>query len=183
LVKVDEMTRRKVADFPSEFLQAWELASRGLLELSFPTKGKAMNFRQQLHAFRKEFLRENGQAACALWFTYDLVVEPDQSLGSSNSAEVHSWLIKCSKLDWKNQVNSQAKAEGLSLPTLPPPQIIAPSPLIPPGIPRDPMWGQTPDGKPLLNTGPVHVPTHEENEAAKDALSRGLEKLGFGSKQ
>jgi len=111
------MTKRKrtAADFPPEFLDAWELAAKGELRLDFESAGKAKNFRQQLHAFRKALVDENGQGPFAHWWNYDLVIE-----GTS---------IICRQLEWKKQIRA-AKL-------LPSPKIQNPAPIVPASLEED----------------------------------------------
>lgn len=164
--------KRKVADFPEEFLAAWALAAQGQLTLNFPTDGKAMNYRQQLHAFRKAFVQENGQASCAAWFAYDLVIAREPS---------GSWQIICGLSDTKKQIRDQIAAAGNPHITMPHAKIKAPAKILPPGL----MFGQRPDGSALLNDAVPPVSPEEAAEAQEvlhDAVSKGLEKLGFTSK-
>lgn len=114
--------RRMVADFPPEMLDAWELASRGELVLSFESKGAAMNFRQQLHSFRKAFVQENGQASVSHFWNYDLEIKDPTD-------ETPSWQIVCSKIYWKEQIRDQMKNVAT-----PAPQIKNPADIVPPGI-------------------------------------------------
>lgn len=102
------MSRRKrtVADFPPEMIQAWEAAAQGKLQLTFPSKGAATNFRQQLYTFRKAFVSENGQAAIAHWYNYDLVVKPDAG---------EMWVVTTAVADWKQQLRER----GATIATLP----------------------------------------------------------------
>lgn len=82
--------KRKAADFPPEFLDAWEQAAAGVLKISFTSKGRATNFRQQLHAFRKALIEENGLEPFARFYNYDLVVNPNgNATGYDLVAEVN----------------------------------------------------------------------------------------------
>lgn len=155
-----ESRKRKVADFPEEFLTAWRLAAEGKLELSFPSQGKALNFRQQLHAFRKAWVLENGQASCAGWFKYDLVVEGARLPGE---AEASTFILSCKESEWKKQLRASAEA----MPPLPAPEIQNPSTLIPAGL------GPTP--------APSPEPTPTLAPEVNEALTRSLAKLGFTS--
>jgi hypothetical protein len=150
--------KRKVADFPEEYLSAWALAAEGKLSLSFDTEGKAMNFRQQLHAFRKAFVQENGQAACATWFKYDLIIDP----------RVDKFAVTCGLSDIKQQIREQLASTGVHPVVVPPPKIEAPTTLVPPGL------------------GPEVTNYSAQSTAAdvilEDAVAKGLERLGFTSK-
>jgi hypothetical protein len=154
------MTRKKTSkDYPPEFLETWELASKNILRLAFPTKGQAINFRQRLHAFRRVVIEESGQGAFNHWFKHDLVVE---------QLTPAIWLLKTGEPSWKLQVREQAAKAGVATPVLPSPQIQNPSSVLPEGL------------------GPVRRPSHEEiplsiSPKTEEAMSNALSKLGFGT--
>jgi len=146
------MTRKKSAkDYPPEFYEAWELASKGTLEITLTTKGAAINMRQRLYAFRKAFIEENGQAEFNHWFQYDLVVEDN--------------VVKTGTLAWKEQVRAQASKEGIAPPQIQP-KIDNPTSLVPEGL------GPT---RSTTHEMPQVSPS------AKEAMDSALAKLGFTS--
>jgi hypothetical protein len=147
--------KRKVADFPEEMLQAWTLATQGKLWIEFESEGKARNFRQQLHMFRKAWMTENGPGSCQQWFGVDLIIDPRGD----------KFTVTTGKLDWKKQVQEQAEKAGMPhTSALPSAKIEHPSPIIPPGIVGN------------------EIPDEVESTPVEDALAKGLEKLGFTSK-
>jgi len=149
------MTRKKSAkDYPPEFYEAWELASKGTLILALPTKGGAVNMRQRLYAFRKTFIEENGQAEFNHWFNYDLVVEGNT--------------VQTGTLDWKKQVRTQAAKEGV--PPLPQPKIENPSPLLPEGL------GPTKSTKTELSSVPPSAKEAMDSALAKLGFTSGGDK-------
>jgi hypothetical protein len=165
------MTRkRKAADYPPEFLETWELASKGQLEIKFPDKGKAFNFRQRLHAFRRAIIDEGGQAAFSHWFAYDLeiVEEFDQKSGIGATGK---WLLRTTELDWKAQVRAQAAAAQIGGTPVPSSRILNPASTIPEGL--GPVFPNVP-----LNILPK---TTEVSSGAKAAMDEALNKLGFKS--
>jgi hypothetical protein len=176
------MTRkRKAADYPPEFLETWELAAKGSLNLSFDSKGKAFNFRQRLHAFRRAIIDEGGQAAFSHWFAYDLeiVEEFDQKSGVGATGK---WLLRTTELDWKAQVRAQAAAAQIGGTPVPPSRILNPASTIPEGLGPTtlPSWiehGPVVPNVPL-NTLPK---TTEVSSGAKAAMDEALNKLGFKS--
>lgn len=122
------MTRkkRKVADFPPEMLDAWGLAARGTLRLVFSSEGKATNFRQQMHAMRRAWAEENGASSIANWWDYDLEISNEQAETGEFS---ENWILKCGKIDWKEQVRHQ-----VGIVNLPQPEIQNPASIFPAGI-------------------------------------------------
>lgn len=147
-------TRTKtVADYPPEFMQAWEQAAQGAMRISFPLRGSAINFRQRMYAFRKAFVRENGQAAIAHWFNNDLKIDFD------DKGQKPVWVVTTGETDWKVQVR---QASGASTQCQNVPKV---------HIGFDP-------AKPGSDTTVVEF----TDNAPKEALESTLANLGFGTK-
>lgn len=103
---------KTLQEFPREFHLAWEVAAAGDLRLEFPTRGKATNFKARMYQYRKR-LREQSLAAAASFDGIDLQVLTDGERG----------IVTNSRIDWKQQLETQAKAAGMGearLPILPP---------------------------------------------------------------
>lgn len=124
--------KRGVADYPPEFMDIWTLASQGKLELTFDSAGAATNFRQRLHAFRKAWVNENGQASIAHWWNYDLAVIPESVPPEDICSRTPKAVLLCRELDWKKQVREQM--HQVQNPQAP---VQAPSELIPEGLRKE----------------------------------------------
>lgn len=111
---------KPISAYPPEFFTAWELALAGSLRISFPSRGKATNFKARLYSFRKALSAEN-PAQASEFYKIDLDVQP---VPDSNE-----WVVVVARTDWKAQLDSLA---AIKLPLDPAAQ--APTAL-PPGAP------------------------------------------------
>lgn len=92
--------KRKVADFPQEYLGIWELAVAGRLRLTFHSRAQATHQRQQLYTFRKR-LSEESPVVAEPFFQADLKVE--EAAGGMGVLTAHV-------PEWKRQVREQLVA-------------------------------------------------------------------------
>jgi len=150
---------KTVADYPPEFLQAWEQAAAGQLRITFPLRGSATNFRQRMYAFRKAFVRENGQLAIAHWFNNDLIVSEADG----------KFIVTTGTTDWKAQV--RASAGGVRCVDVPPAIRKESCPLPHSHLER----GQR------CSCGFIAFPFSEDTAAPQEALESTLAHLGFGT--
>jgi hypothetical protein len=89
---------KTLQEFPREFHLAWEVAANGNLNLAFPTRGKATNFKARMYQYRKR-LREQDLAAAALFDGIDLQVIPNDE----------GAIVTNLQIDWKRQLLAQAE--------------------------------------------------------------------------
>ena len=82
------MPVKPLSSYPPEFFDVWAKALGGNLVLTFPTKGKATNFKHRLYAFRK---RASEEGVHPEFYSVDLDVVPLASGEFAVQAYIPQW--------------------------------------------------------------------------------------------
>lgn len=102
--------RKSSADFPPEFLSAWQLAVKGELLIAMDSVGAARNLIQRLYSFRKRLMEEAPEIA-SQFYLVDLRVHNEMGnvIEARATAVPGKAIIKVYVPTWKAQIQKQAE--------------------------------------------------------------------------
>lgn len=103
-----------VADFPPEFLAAWNLAAENKLLLALDSVGEARNMIQRLYTFRKRLMEEAPEIA-ARFYLVDLRVHDELGnvITSRDTRVPQKAIIRTYNPTWKDQIRKQVSEGGV----------------------------------------------------------------------
>jgi hypothetical protein len=96
------VAEKKLSDYSEEFFLAWELALEKRLELTFESKGQALNFRQRLYGFRQRLRREDPLSGIR-FDGIELSIEPKGT----------EWVLGTTTSRWREQIRALAAQRTL----------------------------------------------------------------------
>jgi hypothetical protein len=84
------VAEKRLDQFSQDFFDAWDLAKEGKLDITFPTRKGAVNFRHRLYSFRSK-LRKQFAPAPTDYDSLELNIEGSDELGWKLNTKLSHW--------------------------------------------------------------------------------------------